>query len=109
MSSKFGAAFSDTMNVLLLTLRGTPCTYYGEELGLRDVKVTFQQTVDPFGKVFGPVSGQLVCVFERERERERERESVCVYVRVRVCVCACACVCVCVCVGFVFRFGFGCV
>ena len=62
VSSKFGAAYSDALNVLLLTLRGTPCTYYGEELGLREVKVTFQQTVDPFGKVFGPVSGQSVCV-----------------------------------------------
>ncbi|XP_076446574.1 maltase 1-like [Babylonia areolata] len=54
LSSKVGARYVDVLNMLLLTLRGTPCTYYGEELGLQDIHVTFHQTRDPFGKNFGP-------------------------------------------------------
>ena len=48
--------YCDALNMLLLTLRGTPCTYYGEELGLQEIKVTFHQTQDPWGRNFGPVS-----------------------------------------------------
>ena len=33
--------------VLLLTLRGTPFVYYGEELGLRDVEIPAVECVDP--------------------------------------------------------------
>jgi alpha-glucosidase len=33
--------------VLLLTLRGTPFLYYGEEIGLPDVKIGKAETVDP--------------------------------------------------------------
>lgn len=36
--------------VLLLTLRGTPFVYQGEELGLEDVPVTAQTRVDPGGR-----------------------------------------------------------
>ena len=32
---------------LILTLRGTPFLYYGEELGLRDVDVPFEEIIDP--------------------------------------------------------------
>ena len=56
MSSKFGAGQSEALNVLLLTLRGTPCTYYGEELGMGEIALTFAQTRDPWGRNFGPVS-----------------------------------------------------
>ena len=31
----------------LLTLRGTPFLYYGEEIGLRDVEVPFDEIIDP--------------------------------------------------------------
>ncbi|KAK7097485.1 maltase 1-like isoform X2 [Littorina saxatilis] len=54
VSSKFGAEYVDALNMLLLTLRGTPCTYYGEEIGMQEIKVTFEQTQDPWGKNFGP-------------------------------------------------------
>ncbi|KAK7097768.1 maltase 1-like [Littorina saxatilis] len=54
LSSKFGAEYVDALNVLLLTLRGTPCTYYGEELGMQEIEVTFEQTKDPWGKNYGP-------------------------------------------------------
>ena len=32
---------------LILTLRGTPFLYYGEEIGLRDVEIPFDEIVDP--------------------------------------------------------------
>ncbi|KAK7482601.1 hypothetical protein BaRGS_00026202 [Batillaria attramentaria] len=54
VSSKYGSLYVDGLNMLLLTLRGTPTTYYGEELGMEDIHVTFQQTQDPWGKNFGP-------------------------------------------------------
>ena len=47
--------YADAMNILLLTLPGTPTTYYGEELGMRDVVVSFEDTQDPWGKNYGEV------------------------------------------------------
>src|SRR5205814_10144547 len=37
-------------SVLLLTLRGTPFLYQGEELGLADAEVPPERTVDPGGR-----------------------------------------------------------
>ncbi|HUN24346.1 MAG TPA: alpha-amylase family glycosyl hydrolase [Anaerolineales bacterium] len=39
---------------LLLTLRGTPFLYYGEEIAMRNVKYAREQIQDPFGKQFWP-------------------------------------------------------
>ena len=39
---------------LLLTLRGTVCLYQGEELGLGEVDVTFDELQDPYGIEFWP-------------------------------------------------------
>jgi alpha-glucosidase len=36
--------------VMLLTLRGTPFLYYGEEIGMRDVNVPFMSARDPAGR-----------------------------------------------------------
>nr|KAG5690793.1 hypothetical protein BaRGS_015320 [Batillaria attramentaria] len=52
--TRLGAAYADAMNMLLLTLRGTPTTYYGEELGMEDIKVSYVDTQDPYGKRYGP-------------------------------------------------------
>ena len=41
-------------NSLLLSLRGTPCIYQGEELGLEEVSVPFEQLQDPYGIEFWP-------------------------------------------------------
>ena len=41
--------------MLLLLLPGTPTTYYGEELGMRGISVSYDDTQDPHGKHFGPV------------------------------------------------------
>lgn len=41
---------------LLLTLRGTPFLYYGEEIGMRDVAIRSKdQVLDPIGKKYWPI------------------------------------------------------
>lgn len=39
---------------LLLTLRGTPFLYYGEEIGMRDISLTRSEILDPPGRRFWP-------------------------------------------------------
>ncbi|MBI9047605.1 MAG: alpha-glucosidase [Anaerolineaceae bacterium] len=39
---------------LLLTLRGTPFLYYGEEIGMRDIPIKKSQIKDPIGKKYWP-------------------------------------------------------
>ena len=40
--------------VLLLTLKGTPFIYYGEEIGMRDGKISRSKLRDPLGKKYWP-------------------------------------------------------
>jgi alpha-glucosidase len=40
--------------VLLCSLRGTPCLYQGEELGLEEAELAFEQLKDPYGITFWP-------------------------------------------------------
>jgi alpha-glucosidase len=40
---------------LLLSLRGTPCIYQGEELSLPEAEIPFESLVDPYGIEFWPV------------------------------------------------------
>ncbi|WP_455371158.1 alpha-glucosidase, partial [Petrachloros mirabilis] len=40
--------------VLLMTLRGTPFLYYGEELGMRNVPLRYRDLRDPYTKRFWP-------------------------------------------------------
>ncbi|HZU87121.1 MAG TPA: alpha-amylase family glycosyl hydrolase, partial [Anaerolineaceae bacterium] len=40
---------------MLLTLRGTPFLYYGEEIGMRDVLISRAEILDPVGKRYWPV------------------------------------------------------
>lgn len=42
-------AFATLLNKLLLSLRGTPFLYQGDELGLPQAKLTFDQLQDPWG------------------------------------------------------------
>ncbi|XP_035256392.1 neutral and basic amino acid transport protein rBAT [Anguilla anguilla] len=51
ISSSTGKEYTRVINMMLLTLPGTPTTYYGEEIGMENVNVTEIQ--DPFGK-FNP-------------------------------------------------------
>ena len=55
IASRVGAAQARVAAVLLLTLRGTPTLYYGDELGLRDVPVAPDRVQDPWERrVPGP-------------------------------------------------------
>ena len=51
-----GRRYTDAMNILLLLLPGTPTLYYGDEIGMMDVFVPYNQTKDPAGKKWGPGS-----------------------------------------------------
>ena len=50
-----GEAYSEVTLVLTLLLPGTAITYYGQELGMHNVKLTYEQTVDPKGRNAGRV------------------------------------------------------
>lgn len=41
--------------ILLLTLRGTPFLYYGEEIGMEDQTIPKSQIQDPLGKMYWPI------------------------------------------------------
>ena len=43
-----------TLNALLLSLRGSVCTYQGEELGLSEAEIQQHQLQDPYGITFWP-------------------------------------------------------
>lgn len=46
--------FAPLAIALVTCLRGTPCIYQGEELGLTEAEVPFDQLQDPYGKRFWP-------------------------------------------------------
>jgi alpha-glucosidase len=50
LASRIGEAQARVAAVLLLTLRGTPTMYYGDELGMPDAHVSPDQVVDPAEK-----------------------------------------------------------
>ena len=50
LASRIGEAQARVAAMLLLTLRGTPTIYYGEEIGLKDVEISPDQVQDPGGK-----------------------------------------------------------
>lgn len=44
---------ADAMNMISLTLPGTAVTYNGEEIGMEDTYITWEQTTDPWAKAQG--------------------------------------------------------
>ncbi len=36
---------------MLLTMRGTPFIYYGEEIGMRNISLSRKEIMDPVGKI----------------------------------------------------------
>jgi alpha-glucosidase len=50
IASRVGAAQARVAMLLLLTLRGTPTIYYGDELGMPDVPIPPEKIQDPWGK-----------------------------------------------------------
>lgn len=49
ISSRVGWSQARVAALLLLTLRGTPTIYYGDEIGMRDVPIPMDEIVDPQG------------------------------------------------------------
>jgi alpha-glucosidase len=49
IASRLGSAQARVAMVLLMTLRGTPTLYYGDELGLENVPIPPERARDPFG------------------------------------------------------------
>ncbi|ODM87950.1 Maltase 1 [Orchesella cincta] len=56
----------DPFNMLILLLPGSAVTYYGEEIGMTNTNLTWEETVDPPGCQAGPERYQL---FSRDPER----------------------------------------
>jgi alpha-glucosidase len=50
IASRFGVAQARVAAMLLLTLRGTPTLYYGDEIGMTDVHIPPDREQDPWGK-----------------------------------------------------------
>ncbi|MBV9108069.1 MAG: DUF3459 domain-containing protein [Gemmatimonadetes bacterium] len=50
VASRVGAAQARVAAMLLLTLRGTPTIYYGDEIGMADVPIPPDRVQDPFEK-----------------------------------------------------------
>lgn len=50
VASRVGAAQARVAAVLLLTLRGTPTLYYGDEIGMHDVEIPPEAVQDPYEK-----------------------------------------------------------
>ena len=55
VASNVGAEYVDVMTLLLLLLPGTPTVYQGDEIGMRDVDVSWEQTQDPKALFYGKV------------------------------------------------------
>jgi alpha-glucosidase len=56
IASRVGAEQARVAQMLLLTLRGTPTCYYGDELGMADVEIPPEKVQDPWGQNV-PVEG----------------------------------------------------
>ncbi len=50
IATRLGPQYSGPAAMLLLTLRGTPTLYYGDEIGMRDVDVPAAKARDPWGR-----------------------------------------------------------
>ncbi len=49
VASRLGPARARVAQMLLLTLRGTPTLYYGDEIGMEDVLIPPERVLDPLG------------------------------------------------------------
>lgn len=57
--SRYGRKYeierAKVLAVILMTLRGTPFLYYGEELGMKSPRIKRKDIVDPLGKRYWPI------------------------------------------------------
>lgn len=54
VGTRFGTQLVDAFNMLLLLLPGNAVTYYGEEIGMEDAEISWEDTVDPPACAAGP-------------------------------------------------------
>ncbi len=64
-----GDAIARASALLILTLRGTPFLYYGEEIAARDVRVPWAEIIDPPAKRGGRLTRALVPWWNRDAAR----------------------------------------
>ena len=55
MTEFLGAEYAGALNMIVLLLPGTVTTYYGEEIAMEPIQVSYEDTQDPVGKYFGSV------------------------------------------------------
>ena len=60
VATRFGSEMVDPMNTLVMLLPGTAITYNGEEIGMCDFPIRWDQTVDPLGLSRGEEEYELV-------------------------------------------------
>uniref|UniRef100_A0A6V7LVJ2 alpha-glucosidase n=1 Tax=Bracon brevicornis TaxID=1563983 RepID=A0A6V7LVJ2_9HYME len=65
-STRYGSHRADELSMLAAVLPGTGIIYYGDEIGMEDRKMTYNETVDPAGCAAGPLRYQL-----KSRDPER--------------------------------------
>ncbi len=61
IATRVGEPQARVTAMLLLTLRGTPTIYYGDELGLSDVAIPPERRQDPLERTLGPGAGRDPC------------------------------------------------
>lgn len=54
LASRFGPELVDGMIMVQMLLPGTPVTYYGEEISMKDQYISYEDTLDPQGCQMGP-------------------------------------------------------
>jgi alpha-glucosidase len=54
VSARFGDWVVDILNMIIHLLPGSSVTYYGEEIGMQDTFISWEDTVDPAGCQAGP-------------------------------------------------------
>lgn len=70
MASAAGRRYARVINMLLLTLPGTPITYYGEEIGMEDINVTESRFEDSAGR-YDEVNCTPLAFFASQASRVR--------------------------------------
>ena len=53
VATRYGKQAARTAAVLLFTLRGTPLLYYGEEIGMENLEMDWDNCIDPYGQRVG--------------------------------------------------------
>ena len=66
VASRLSASLVDHINMLVLTLPGVSVTYQGEELGMTNTNISWEDTLDPAGLACGPQAYQQ-CSRDPER------------------------------------------